>query len=238
MHLLYIDDSGSANDTKRDHCVLAGFSVYERQVYYLEKSIDEIVAKHIPHMRDIELHATCIRTGKGEWRRIDSSLRRQILIDILLLVKNNFPKNIRLFASVISKKKIDPREDVQTNLFMQVISRFDMFLSRLWNYKGDPARGIAIFDKCTSELAMQKWTHSFKDKGNRYGKRLRNIAEVPLCLDSKMSRLIQLADIIAYGIFRYFEFDDDTYYSVIKDCFDYDSQNNKVYGLHSLTDKK
>ena len=57
-----------------------------------------------------------------------------------------------------------------------------------------------------------------------------NFAEVPLFLDSKMSRSIQIADIIAYSIYRKYEHGDDTYFSVIKDCFD--KEGNNEYGLH------
>jgi hypothetical protein len=41
-------------------------------------------------------------------------------------------------------------------------------------------------------------------------------------LDSKASRLIQLADLVAYALFRHFEHDDSNYYDVISSCFDRD----------------
>jgi hypothetical protein len=45
-----------------------------------------------------------------------------------------------------------------------------------------------------------------------------------------MSRSIQIADIIAYAIFRKCEHDDNTYFSVIEDCFDKDGKME--YGLY------
>ncbi|MCV5340687.1 DUF3800 domain-containing protein, partial [Escherichia coli] len=62
-----------------------------------------------------------------------------------------------------------------------------------------------------------------------YGK-LRNFSEVPLFLDSKASRLIQLADLVSYSIFRKFEFNDDEFYKIIENRFDY--HNGKVHGLY------
>ena len=59
-----------------------------------------------------------------------------------------------------------------------------------------------------------------------------NFAEVPLFLDSRMSRLIQLADIIAYSLFQKYEHDDDNYFSLIQNCFDRDTKLGTNYGLY------
>ena len=67
-------------------------------------------------------------------------------------------------------------------------------------------------------------------EGNHWGNTLVNFAEVPLFLDSKMSRLIQLADLVAYALFRKYEFGDDSYSSIIQGCFDKDK--GQEYGLY------
>jgi hypothetical protein len=107
-----------------------------------------------------------------------------------------------------------------------------MFLGRLYKTGKNPQRGIAIFDKSTTELTIQRLSHVFTTTGHQWGKRLNNFAEVPLFLDSKMSRPIQMADLIAYSIFRHFEYSDSKYFSVIKDCFDTDGK--AIHGLHIL----
>lgn len=68
--------------------------------------------------------------------------------------------------------------------------------------------------------------------GNQWKEKLNNFCEVPLFLDSEMSRSIQVADLIAFSLFRYFEYNDDTYYSIIKDCFD--KEKNIQHGLYIL----
>ncbi|PWK93841.1 uncharacterized protein DUF3800 [Hallerella porci] len=45
-----------------------------------------------------------------------------------------------------------------------------------------------------------------------------------------MSRLIQLADLVAYALFRKYEFGDDSYSSIIQGCFDKDK--GQEYGLY------
>jgi hypothetical protein len=228
MQLLYIDDSGSVVDKNCTQCVLAGFAIHEGKTHWIEKAVDDIVSSYFPNFPDIELHGNHMRTGKKEWRRIEKSIREKLIIDILTLIKNSYPK-IRLFASVISKKSAIGI-DISENLFTQIASRFDMYLKRIYRTHSLRERGIAIFDKSINELKIQAWSHAFKKEGHKYGKKLYNFAEVPLFLDSKMSRLIQIADIIAYAIFRRYEFNDDTFFTIIKDCFD--KEGGVVHGLH------
>lgn len=75
-----------------------------------------------------------------------------------------------------------------------------------------------LFDKSNMEGWAQNKARQFKYEGHSWGK-LNNFAEVPVFLDSKASRLIQLADLVAFAIFRKYEYGDDLYFDVIKDCF-------------------
>jgi len=106
--------------------------------------------------------------------------------------------------------------------FEQLVSRFDLFLSRQYTKYKTPQRGLMLFDKSRTERRIQTLAHEFKYIGHSWGK-LRNYAEVPVFLDSKASRLIQLADLVAYALFRQYECGDSIFYEVIKDCFDFDS---------------
>ena len=145
---------------------------------------------------------------------------------VLAHIAVNYPRQFILFGAVIKNQGDTVAED----LFTQITSRFDKFLKRKYSKSQEPARGIAIFDKTKMEQQFQVWSHIYKKIGNQWGETLANFAEVPLFLDSKMSRSIQVADIIAYAIFRKFQHDDDTYFSVIKDCFDKDG--NYEHGLY------
>ena len=56
-----------------------------------------------------------------------------------------------------------------------------------------------------------------------------NMAETPLFLDSKASRAIQLADHVAYAVFRRYEAGDASYFDIIASRFDEDE--GKMHGI-------
>jgi hypothetical protein len=69
MHLLYVDDSGSVHNLDDPLFVLAGFSIFERQTYWLERQLDGIAARFDAEAsRRIEQHGSAMRNGRGVWR--------------------------------------------------------------------------------------------------------------------------------------------------------------------------
>lgn len=143
-------------------------------------------------------------------------------------------RKIRIFACVVPKGAFGDK-DIITESFSQISSRFDMYLARIYAAEKQPARGVAIFDKSSTEKSIQHLARAFKETGHEYGK-LRNFSEVPLFLDSKASRLIQLADLVAYAIFRKYERGDNEFFEIIENCFD--RSNGRVHGLYVAHDAK
>lgn len=227
MYLLYADESGTTHDSSQKYFVLAGFCVFERQGYWIESQLDKIAARFDPaDSRSIELHGSPMFTGRSSWRRYPKQDRHQAIKDALQVFVQSHPTN-RLFASVVNKSSISPKDPIELT-FEQLASRFDKYLIRL-HRSGDTQRGIIIFDKSTYESTIQSLATDFRTIGYTWDL-IRNFAEVPLFLDSKASRLIQLADLIAYSIFRYYEKEDDTFYSIIQSKFD--AEGGITHGLH------
>ncbi|MDR1278162.1 MAG: DUF3800 domain-containing protein [Treponema sp.] len=225
MYMLYVDDSGSPSNTNDKYCVLAGFVTREDQNYWIQQNIDKLVLQYtgLPYP---ELHGSPLRTGRGEWHQYPKDTRNKLFMATLEYIADNYPRQFILFGAVVKNQG----GDVSENLFTQITSRFDKFLKRKYTKHEEPARGIAIFDKMRKEQQFQVWSQIYQKTGNRWGETLANFAEVPLFLDSKMSRSIQIADIVAYSIFRKYEHNDDTYFSVIQNCFD--KEGNTEYGLY------
>lgn len=227
MHLLYADESGSTPDPKQQYFVLAGFSVFERQGYWLANELDKIAARFNPaDPSAIELHGSPMLSGRGAWRQHPKEDRRKAVEDVLAVLLRSHPSN-RLFASVVRKAAVSPQDPVEV-AFEQLASRFDQYLMRLHRH-GDTQRGLIIFDKSKYESAIQSLAADFRTIGHRWGV-IKNFAEVPLFIDSKASRLMQLADIIAHVIFKRFEHSDSALFSIIISRFD--AEGGIVHGLH------
>ena len=165
-----------------------------------------------------------MRTGTKRWRHVPLSDRERAIKDALQVVVS---KPCRIFAAVLEKSKFSG-QDITQVAFEQISSRFDQYLGRL-HRQGDTQRGLILFDKCSVERSIQTMAREFKITGHTFG-RLRNLAEVPVFVDSEASRLIQLADLVAYALFRHHEFNDSVFYDVIRNSFD--SDGGVVHGLY------
>ncbi|WEK33459.1 MAG: DUF3800 domain-containing protein [Candidatus Pseudobacter hemicellulosilyticus] len=234
MNLLYVDESGAVNDPKQQFFVLAGISFFERQCFWIGNELDKIAERYNPaDPNSVELHGGPIFHGKGFWRRFRREERLPAITDALSVLTKSHKSN-RIFACIVQKSQVSPKDAV-TLAFEQLASRFDYFLSRLYK-QGDKQRGLIIFDKSTYETTIQNLATDFRTIGHTWGV-LKNLSEVPLFIDSRASRLIQLADLVAYSIFRRYEHQDDQFFSIIKDRFDEDG--GIVHGLcERVTDNK
>lgn len=225
MHLLYLDDSGSAPDVSQRYFVLGGFSAFERQGYWLSQKLDEIVASYSRFVPpSAELHGSPLLHGIGEWKSVPSRLREKILKDSLDVLASSHVSN-RIFAVAV-RKAHSPKDPVEFCV-EQLCNRFDRYLRRLY-LQGDTQRGLILFDKHASERAIQNLARDFRSVGHTWGV-VTNLADVPVFLDSKASRLIQLADLVAYSVFRKFERGDPRFYDIISHRFD--SEQGVVHGL-------
>lgn len=229
VHLLYLDDSGSPGDPNQKYFVLAGFSVFERQGFWLSEKLDHIVAGY-SHLvpASTELHGSPLRNGTKEWKCVPSRIRTKILKDSLSVIARSHKSN-RIFAVAVRKDRA-PKDPVEFCV-EQLCNRFDRYLRRLY-LRGDPQRGMILFDKHVSERAIQNLASDFRSVGHSWGV-VTNLADVPVFLDSKASRLIQLADLIAYSVFRNFEHNDSQFFDIISHRFDSDMGN--VHGLVHYT---
>lgn len=227
MHLLYVDHSGEPSDPNLRYVVFAGVSVFERQGYWLSGELDQIARRFDPaDPGSIEFHGSPMRQGRDGWDRFPVPDRVQAMQDALSVLVQSNPAN-RVFTCVVEPAAVSPRDPIEY-AFEQLASRFDLFLMRL-HRRGDTQRGIIVFDEATYETSIQSLARDFRSVGHTWGV-LRNLAEVPLFLDSRASRLIQLADLVAYAIARHFERGDSQFYNVIEPRFD--REGSTVHGLH------
>lgn len=218
MYLAYLDESGSPDDPNSEFFVLGGIMLFERQTHWLESRINPIAARFEADGTYRELHAGPMRAAKDGWDKFSPAERAQATADVLRLLENKQSK-VSVVAAVIEKSMLRPAE-ILPYCYELLATCFDDWLAYRYQKYGEPARGIFILDRSKSavELNMQTLHRVFKHTGHTSGK-LRNFAEVPMFLDSKASRLIQMADNIAYWIYRRYQALDNRGFEIIEPHF-------------------
>lgn len=226
MFLLYADESGTPGGADQEHFILAGVTVFERKAHWLSIELDKLAARFDRQdPNSVELHGAPMLAGRKFWRKFPKDDRLNAIKDALRLIDG---KHYKIIASVVRKKAISPEDPVHFT-FQQLITRFDHFLAREHFQFNNTQRGIVIFDKSSKEAPIQALATEFKVDGHKWGN-LRNMAEVPVFVDSEATRLIQLADLVAYALFRKFEKNDTQFSDIIEKKFDY--FGGVQHGLH------
>jgi len=132
--------------------------------------------------------------------------RKTFIIELAQTVSNwNYA---RLFAECIDKVAYDPsrsKSSISEQAFEQVTTRFEYCLLNYSNYMKGKQYGLLIHDN--NETVAKKHTELMKvfhDRGTLW-KNINHIIETPLFVNSKLTSMIQLADLCAYAIRRYLE---------------------------------
>ena len=227
MHLLYLDDSGSVKNKDEEYLVLGGISLFEAQAYFVTHELDKIAESIDPkNPQGMEFHASKIFSGKiHPWDKMSQLERRGVIKAVLKVFADSY-ESARAFACAIHKPSY-PNADPMELAFEDLCSRFDRYLSRLRG-GGDRQRGLLILDETTYETSLQRLAINFRLLGTRWGV-ISNLAEAPLFVSSHVSRAVQLADHVAYAVFRRYNAGDTSYFDIIASKFD--AAEGVVHGL-------
>lgn len=211
LYFLYLDDSGSVNNKDENYFVLGGIAVPENTIRWLTHQIESLAKIYYEKASQlVEFHASEIFAGRPNaiWGKYCRPERKKALQDVLKIVTQTYANSV-CFACAVHKDSF-PNEDPVLKAYEDVSSRFNMYL------ESQDSKGIIVIDKSSYENSLQKLTTTFRDEGNRWGSQLRSIIEVPLFVDSKSCRIIQLADHISYAVFRRYNANDLTYFNIIE----------------------
>ena len=233
MFVLYIDGSGSVSNPDERHFVLAGVAMFERAIFHTIKDLDNVVESFkLGYSYDeIELHGSHMFSSKDiHWKTIPKQRRIEMILEALDVLRKS-ANNVRAFGIVVDKKSVYPADPVEY-AFEEICNRFNLFLTRNYQSRGgrneDKQKGLVVMDESSYEQPLQTLARNFRIRGTRWG-HLRNMAEVPLFVDSKASRLVQLADLLAYSLWRKYEKQDSTFFDPIVRKFD--AAGGVIHGL-------
>jgi hypothetical protein len=228
LYLLYADDSGSPTDKSQEYFVLGGVAIFERQVHWINLELEKIAARFNPtDSRAVELHGSPMLNGKHGWESVPRAVRIQTIKDSLGVLAVSKQSSVAFCVAV--KKSTIPSVDPVEWAFEELCKRFDFFLKLMYrkrkevdrdtNYaSNEPQRGLMIIDESTKETSLQRLAIDFRTRGHSSGI-LRNLTEVPLFVDSRATRLVQLADLISYATFRLVERNDSSFIDVFRHRF-------------------
>lgn len=227
MQLLYLDDSGSANNPNEDYLVLGGVSVYEDQAPWITSELDKLAQSiHPADPHSVEFHAAEIfARRKPPWRNMSREEAQGVIKAVLGVLHRSY-ESARAFACAVHKASFPGRDPVEL-AFEDLCSRFEMYLNRRRS-EGNRDRGLLIIDRSAYETTLQRMAREFRTHGTRWGV-IRNLSDTPLFVDSRASRVIQLADHVAYAVFRRYNAHDANYFDVMASKFD--SAEGTVHGL-------
>ena len=227
MYLLYLDGSGSVKNANERYFVLAGVAIFERQIYHLINEADQFVADlNVGDPHQVELHGSVMANGKkSPWKGIKRQRRLEIIEESLRLLTRAHV-TVRAFAIAVDKQAVSPADPVEI-AFEEICNRFNLFLTRLWR-QDNQQRGLVVMDESHYEGTLQRLAREFREQGTKWGD-LKNLAEVPLFVDSAASRLIQIADLLSWSVWRRYEHRDTRYFDPLVGRFDH--EGGVIHGL-------
>lgn len=232
MHLLYVDESGSL-ENKNEPFVLGAIAIREDAINALRRRIDGILSTHLdPHLLTLELHATKIRSGSGPWHSIPKPVRDAVINDVLALLSEQ-TRDRRLFAVVRSPGAI-PDVPPLERAYEELLLRFSTYLKHFDRPASCDTLGLVVADDAKYEHHLQPIVTAWREAGTRFG-RLTRIVEVPLFVNSKATRLIQMADFVAHYVFLHYAKPSQMSAAALDRLLPAFDQTDKLHGLVHLT---
>jgi len=227
MHLLYLDDAGSAANPNEEYLVLGGVSVFESQAHWFTQELDNLAAGIQPaDPHSVEFHASEIFSRRNApWRDMSREEAQGVIKAVLEVLSRSY-QSARAFACAVHKPSF-PGQDAMELAFEDVCSRFSLYLRRL-QAQGDRQRGLIILDESAHETTLQGMAREFRTLGTQWGV-IRNLADTPLFVDSRASRVVQMADHVAYSVFRRYNAHDAQYFDIMASKID--AADGIVHGL-------
>lgn len=143
----------------------------------------------------------------------------------------------KLFAECIDKVYFDPAKSIGRSIdeqaFEQLVSRFEQYLKNTARQHTDNY-GLIVHDN--NQTVARKHTqlmHSFHEKGTLWTS-VKKIIETPLFVDSKLTGMVQIADLCCYALRRFCENGE-------RDLFDLiftraDQVGGKILGVRHYTE--
>ena len=238
MYVLYLDEAGTHGEAR--YFVLAGLAVFEREIYWFTKDLNDLQAEYLPQVAEpLNFRCSKLRTRAGDeveppWDTLSTEQRRDLKQRIYETIRN---RRGVVFGCAIEKRYCEATgEEPYERAFEDLVSRFDLFMRRInreaVSEQKEEQRGLITVAQSSYEKVLRVLARQLSAGGTRWGE-LHTIADVPFFAPTADTRLLQYADFCANAIYgRYnsglaFDFD------LIAGKIDHEA--GTVHGLAHLT---
>lgn len=154
--------------------------------------------------------------------------RRTFVVEIAQLL--NSWTDVRIFADAHSKKHTSGVNHFDI-AFEQVVTRFNTFLART----GDDLGLLVQDNNETVCLRLTRAMRNYHVNGTLWSK-IDRIVETPMFVDSKLTSMVQLADICSYATRRFFDNNETQLFDLIRPRYDR-NPGGFLVGLRHFTSK-
>ena len=214
MYFLYVDGSGQTkikrNSQNNGLYILGGVLVHEKDWKSIEEKLGDLKRELFPRLQpyDWELHAHDIWNSTGFFAREDLGLNDYKKEEIFSrVIEVACESEITIINVIIFKDRIMPKRSLAVVKYswLLLIGRFERFLRQ--KQTGDN-NGLLFIDSSpkTSESEIREaiWRLVRIDGSRRD---ILRVIEEPIFVESHKRNLIQLADMIAYVVHKYYKAD-------------------------------
>jgi len=231
MYFFYIDESGSRDpsigtaDKPKDHLyVLLAVGLFERQWHPFDRMIAHVKLELADYLRrngkgrfelaDCEVKSNWIRNAKERAEKspflnaLDDADRERL---VSAYFHQLGPRNAVVMAAVIDKRHL--RDHVTHETLHK--KAYEFLLERIQHYMREyhpKHQALIVMDDTSKQLnravAMK---HAYFQRAGNQNLTFPQIVEYPFFAASELSHGVQLADLLAYNVYRAFRMEDLTY---------------------------
>jgi len=220
MYLLFVDESGTHGGSHA--FTLGALAIHEDDAPRLQRRLDDVIIGVLgripPNLDEYELHVSDMRNAKkpdsstGHRASIWAPIPRQVRLallercyrEIVDFAPADPAQPLSLFGVVVDatfRSRWLPLERERFT-YEVLLNKFDDMLRRLRDAHDRPNRGLVIHDRrVLAEHDIQSWVSEWRSAAGVVGQ-LENLADVPLFADSRATRLLQVADLVSYALYR------------------------------------
>ncbi|WP_345712815.1 DUF3800 domain-containing protein [Kineococcus glutinatus] len=237
--MLFVDESGT--NSKDATFTLGAVAVHESAMQALNRRMNDLMAEYSRltdhNTDDLEIHASeMLNPGKGSpWKTVNHQVRRRVLdrcYESLRLMEEEGSAGAVAFFGVAMDSRFKKDYSVHAReqiAYEHLLKKFDDYLVR----RTSSEMGWVVHDRrIVAERDVRQWARGWQEAAGALG-RINRFADLPLFADSKTTRLLQVADLVAYAFWRSYDKGHDQYIEKLWSQFDI--EGGRLHGAIHLT---